>query len=152
MLAATTARIVSRSLQLNIILVLIVVTLPACEATPHPLGGLVKAGIVMLAGKVPQSSSFFAEHWVLISPTSFLYCNKLPHAVHRIPWYPLFYLIDSLVAIMAPLAFTPLGSLSHLTFQDVCLTGSWLGFTSGWRSFATTGEFDMQPDHETPSV
>ena len=131
---------------------LIVVTLPACEATPHPLGGLVKAGIVVLAGKVPQSSSFLAEHWVLISPTRFLYCNKLPHAVHRIPWYPVFYLIDSLVAIMAPLAFTPLGRPSHLTFENVCLTGAWIGFTTGWRSFATTGEFEMHPDRETPSV
>ena len=52
-LQVASARGLSTSLHLAVLLVLVEVTLSARETTPHPFGGLIKAGIVVLAGKVP---------------------------------------------------------------------------------------------------
>jgi hypothetical protein len=71
----------------TIILVLVVLALPTGEAAPHPFGGFVEAGVIVLASKIAQSPSLFAEHRVLTSPAAFMHCDQLTHAIHHLPWH-----------------------------------------------------------------
>jgi hypothetical protein len=67
--------------------VLVILALPTGEAAPHSFGGFVEAGVIVLASKIAQSPSLFAEHRVLTSPATFMHCDQLTHAIHHLPWH-----------------------------------------------------------------